>query len=412
MNCHETYLWMLEVEEPAAPPPDPVVEHLRGCRKCRRRHRRMLRVLAAVRQLPPPPVNPQARLAVLDLVRQSAAPASVPMPKLRPRPWTVPRRRLWQIAPVAAAALLVLGLFGWLLQHLQDPRNPAVSLDGKGIVLNDGDLRSRLLKRNLGLAEARKPIEQLDALAGMASDLGSESIKQAGVVDNANLTRLAVLYERVLREGVVPRARALPPEGRAKRVPVLVKELRQTERDAEETAAQKPAAAEPLRRLAGTAHNATLALNNPDVDLPKPTTKPPEARGLLVETLVVQGLKLADENDPLKRADVCSDVADSLVRTIMEASQSGSDRREMEKLGTYLGVMMDQGVGRNLDRVDPSADPKRRREFERVRRRAGETMAELESATQDAPPPARPALEQALQASRYATLENIGPPKK
>jgi hypothetical protein len=412
MNCHETYLWMLEVEDPAAPPPAPVVEHLRGCRKCRRRQRRLQRLLTAVHKLPPPPVNPRARLAVLELVRQSAAPASVPMPK--PRPRRVSRRWLWQVVPVAAAALLVLGLFGWLVQRLQDTTNSVVPLHGEGLAFwNDGDLRSQLLKWNLRLAEAKAPVEQLDALSGMASDLGSESIKQAGVVDNANLTCLAALYDRVIREGVVPRARALPPEERSKRLPALVKELRQTERDAEETALQKPAAAEPLRRLADTAHDATRALNNPELDLTKPTPKPPEPPRLLVETLVVQGLKLADENDPLKRADVCSDVADSLVRTIMEASKSGSDRQEMEKLGTYLGVVIDRGVGGNLERVDPNgADPKRRREFERVRKRAGETMAELERTTQDSSPPERPALEQALQSARYATLENIGPPKK
>ena len=244
----------------------------------------------------------------------------------------------------------------------------------------------------------------------MASDLEHESLRQAGHVDNADLTRLAVLYERIIQDGVLPHARALPQEEQRERLPALAAELRETEQEAERTAVQAPVAAEPLRRLARTAGEASRFLQNTKLDLHAHKPRAPEPSSFLVETLVVQGLRLADENDPLKRAEVCTDVADDLVRTIMEASRSASDRDEMVKLGTYLGAVMDQAVDGNLKRVQVNAeDEQRRAEYDRIRQRAGQTVENLERNLLDAPALTRPALEQAIQASKFATLEGVGP---
>jgi hypothetical protein len=79
MNCHETYLWMLEAEEPTATPPVTITEHLRDCAKCRRRQKRVFRLLTAVQQLPPPPENPQIRAEVMSIVRQTTV-----LPSTRP----------------------------------------------------------------------------------------------------------------------------------------------------------------------------------------------------------------------------------------------------------------------------------------------------------------------------------------
>jgi hypothetical protein len=414
MNCHEAYLWMLEAEEPAASPPAAFVEHLRDCRKCRRRQKRVLHLLSAVHELPPPPDNPGARAAVLATIRRQANAAdTIQMPQPQPaRKQPGPRRWLWRLAPVAAAALLVIGLLGWFVASMLKPENQTNPIHNVAAIWNDGDLRTRLLERNLRLAEARAVIEQLDALSGMATDLRRESLQQAGRVDNADLSRLAVLYERVIREGVLPRARALAADEQKERVPALVAELRETERDAIETAEKKPAAAEPLRRLARTAGDASHVLENPRLELPTRPSKVPEPPAFLVETLVVQGLKLADEPDPLKRADVCTDVADSLMRTIMEASQAGKDRKEMEKLGSYFGAVMVRAVFRNLDRVEVSqSDKKRQAEYRRVRQRADDTMQGLKQKLEEAPPPTREAIQQAYEASQYVTLDST-PPKK
>jgi hypothetical protein len=419
MNCHEAYLWMLEVEQPTVSPPDPVIDHLRGCSKCRRRQKRVLRLLTTVRSLPAPPENPLVRAEVLSLVRQQPLAAVLPLSPLSPRHGLKQLRR-WLLRPAALvavvpAAIVLFSLFGGgLLYYFYEPSNSGnlnqvQGNDPSQRVWNDGDLRTRLLEHTLNLANAKAPGDQLDALTDMAADLESESLAQAGQVDNAQLMRLAVLYERVVEEGILPHAFVLSPESRQQKLLILVAEFQQTATKTEQAAKQKPAAAEPLLRVSLAAGRAFRLLNNPIVQLPPP--KQPQApEGPLLEALVLHGLVLADENDPLKRAEVSTDVADNLVRTILESSQRGSDRDEMEKLGTYLGAVMNRGVNGNLDRVDPKTlDAKRQADYERLKQRAAEMMARFQRNMQDAPPHSRQGLQQAFQASRFGRF-NFGPP--
>jgi hypothetical protein len=185
-----------------------------------------------------------------------------------------------------------------------------------------------------------------------------------------------------------------------------VAELHRTETEAEQAAVETPTAAEPLHRLAQAAAEASRALDDPKLGLPSPIRPGPEPTGLLIETLVVQGLRLANETEPLQRADVCCDVADNLALTIMEASKKGSDRAEMVKLGTYLGTT-NRAIASNLARVEINNDRKRRKEFERITNRAAQTMTDLQSEIQEAPPQFRQALQQALDASQSPTLATI-----
>ena len=398
MNCHEAYLWMLEAEEPTATPPVAVSEHLRDCSKCRRRQRRVFRLLTAVQQLPPPPDNPQARAEVISRVRQSLLPKTRTRPKAARRPlfsW-------WRVAALAAAALAVVALLVGLLYSLHDRSKPVTPLtDLLARVWNDGDLRTKLLQRDLRLAEAKAPTDQLAALAGMAEDLQHETINQAGRVDAADLNRLAVLYERVIHEGVLPCVRTVPPPERKDVLPSLVADLHKAATAAERAAGEHPAAAEPLRRLAHTAADAAIVLDKPVLELPVPKPKDAEPTAPFVETLVVQGLRLAGESDPLKRADVCVDLTDNLVQMILAASKNGSDREEMVKLGAYVGAM-ERVVVVNLNHVTVSKpDMKRQKEYERVNRRAEKTIEDFRTSVQNAPPAARPGLEEALTASQY-----------
>ncbi len=404
MNCHETYLWMLEAEEPTATPPLAITEHLRDCSKCRRRQKRVFRLLTAVQQLPPPPENPQIRDEVMSIVRQTTVlPPTVPMRRSPERS----QRWVWRTASVAAAAVLLIALFGWLFSTFHTPHEtlPDVHVELQR-VWKDGDLRTRLLQRDLSLAEAKAPAEQLEALTGMAFDLKRESVRQAGRIDNADLMRLAVLYERVLSDGILPRARAMPMKERQQRLPALAQELRQTKAEAEQAALQKPTAAEPLNRLAHAAEEASGILEGPMLDLPMKKSKAPEVTVLLIDTLVVQGIRLADETDPLKHAEVCTDLEDTLVQTIVDASQSNRDRDEMLKLGAYLGAMA-RAVASNLARVDKEhLDKEHLVAFERVQHHADDTMAEFRRKAQSAPAPSRPCLKQAVEASQDAALDN------
>jgi hypothetical protein len=406
MNCHETYLWMLEAEEPTATPPVTITEHLRDCAKCRRRQKRVFRLLTAVQQLPPPPENPQIRAEVMSIVRQTTV---LPAPRpVEPRP-VRSRRWAWKTASVAAAAVMLIGLSGWLFSPFRTRPGPLPTQanDIRRVWNDDEDLRTRLLKRDLSLAEAKAPAEQLEALTGMAFDLKRESVRQAGRIDNTDLMRLAVLYEWVLNDGILPRARALSEQEQRQRLPALAKELRQTQAEAEQQAAlQKPAAGAALRRVAHAAEEASVILEAPKLVLPARKAKVQEKPALLIDTLVVQGLRLADETDPLKHAEVCTDVEDSLVQTIMDASQSNRDGDEMLRLGAYLGAMA-RAVASNLARVDKQQlDAEHREVFRRVQQRKEDMMTELRRKAEEAPAPSRPALKQAVEASQDDTLDN------
>jgi hypothetical protein len=398
MNCHEAYLWMLEAEEPTATPPVAVSEHLRDCSKCRRRQRRVLRLLTAVQQLPPPPDNPQARANVIARVRQSL----VPKTRRRSKAARQTFFSWWRVAALVAAVFVVAALVVGLLYSLHDRSKPVTPLtDLIASAWKDGDLRTQLLQRDLRLAEAKAPTEQLAALSGMASDLQHETIKQAGRVDVADLSLLAALYERVIHEGVLPSVRMVPPPDRKDVLPPLVAELRKTQMTAEQAAAEHPAAAEPLRRLARTAGEAAGVLDKPVLELPAPKPKGPEATGPFVETLVVQGLRLAGETDLLKRADIGVDLVDNLVQALLAASKNGSDREEMVKLGAYLGAA-EHALVVNLNHVTiPKPDTNRQKEYDRVNRRAEKIMEDFRTNVQNAPPDAKPGLEEALVASQY-----------
>jgi hypothetical protein len=308
----------------------------------------------------------------------------------RSRPW------VWRVFLVVAAVLLLVAVVGGVFWYLHERPQPKAPLPD---VWNDGDLRTRLVQQDLRLADAKTALERLDALTGMASELQREATRQAGRVESADLTRLAMLYERVIRDGILPHLRELPADERRTRLPTIIKELRQAEGEAEQTARQTPAAAEPLRRLAHTASDASHALEKSSFDLPGPKPKAPASTSLLIESLVVQGLRLADETDPLKRADICIDVADGLVRTIIDTAKNSGDRQEMVRLGTYLGAL-DRSAADNLKHVDGNAAvATRQAEVQRVRRRAEKAMEDLRRSINEAPPAARPALELGVEAT-------------
>lgn len=320
------------------------------------------------------------------------------------------------IASVALAAVVLVGLLGAGLLYYFYPTNNSVNpspvVQPSPREWNDSDLRARLLEHTLSLANAKAPVEQLDALTDMADDLEYESLAQAGQVDNAQLTRLAALYERVTEDGVVPHALALPPENRQEKLRLLADAFRQAATDTKRVAEQKPAASEPLMRFSLAAAKVSDLLKNPQAKLPAPKPQTPEASEPLVDALVLHGLVLADQNDPLKRAEICTDVADSLLRTILEASQRGSDNDEMQKLGTGLGAVMNRAINGNLERVDRNAaDKMRQAKYDEVKERAKTTIAKLQHYMENAPPHSREGLQQAFQSARFGHFNNIGPPR-
>src|SRR5262249_47724961 len=67
----------------------------------------------------------------------------------------------------------------------------------------------------------------------------------------------------------------------------------------------------------------------------------------LIQTLVQGGLRLAAEEDPLKRAECCSGVAKRLADELHRAAES-QDRTRVVELGEHLNALLASGVAANL----------------------------------------------------------------
>jgi hypothetical protein len=67
----------------------------------------------------------------------------------------------------------------------------------------------------------------------------------------------------------------------------------------------------------------------------------------LIEELVNLGLRLADDEDALKRADHCSGAAERFAREIRAAATNREDSRALE-MGRHLNDLLQRGVADNL----------------------------------------------------------------
>lgn len=68
----------------------------------------------------------------------------------------------------------------------------------------------------------------------------------------------------------------------------------------------------------------------------------------LVQALVDGSLQLAGEDDPLKRANYCSGMAEQLSKEIERATE-GRDAPRVTELGKHLKAMLETGVATNLN---------------------------------------------------------------
>jgi hypothetical protein len=282
MKCSACKRQLLRSENPALPARD-LAEHLASCDACREFNRRLQRIEGNVAMIPVWPTR--AKQAFIEKLLQPTAPPGPPatLPLARPRRW---RKLVLRAAGVAAAlALAVAGVLlgNFLSQSLQSPTpsrlakgseksgpphakapgtlkqadEPKKGPGDKALpdpVPNVPPLMARLMACDLKLAEAENPRQRVEALAALADELQGETRILAGSAGSKDLKGLARLYERVIREGVVARARGLPAEQRRPVLRPIADRLERTRRDLQELAREEgPASAEPLRQIAAAA---------------------------------------------------------------------------------------------------------------------------------------------------------------
>jgi len=404
MRCKEAYVCLLAAQNPGAPPAE-VREHLARCAACRQRQRRLLALEAEIRSFP------QAEEALDSRLRFQARLDELPaLPALvePPAASAVPARQrwpIWSVLGLTACALLVFGL-AWIISHPAGFQGTFVTAPQRAAPGGLAEATvTRILEKDLQLAAAGSSKQQLFVLGDIAAELRVEACRLAREGPVEDVLLVGGLYERVVCQGLVRRAKTLPAGEREGLVAELVRQLDRSALEADRAAdAALPGAAEGLRNLASASRTAggdlTARAAEPS-ELRSPAWQPAQSGTLrdLLGTLVLQALLLAEEDDPLRRADHCNAVAEQLVQGILLAS-SGGDTSRAEQLGGLLGHVMDRGIAPNLERLDlKNADPPRLADAERVEQRSGQAMAVLQRNLEKAPPAAQPGLQKALEAA-------------
>ncbi len=118
----------------------------------------------------------------------------------------------------------------------------------------------------------------------------------------------------------------------------------------------------------------------------------------LVDKLVDGGLKLAREDDRVKRAEYCNNLAKNLVEEIRQAADDHDGDRVVE-LGRHLQALLKNGVAGNLskERSQVPSGSAREKDLESVKGKSeeitGRLMTDLAEVMKDSPGPLKQLLD-------------------
>lgn len=377
MNCQTTRSRLLASEDPARPAAE-VQGHLAACPACRQWQARLAgmersvcrlavprsaaaRAALVQRILHGPDTATAAANAPIDLSplgHRIGAPLSLtPLPGRRPAPRKPSRSwRPAAYAGLAAAAAMLVLVAGW--QALTGRRPGPVVREILPQPPHD-QLVEHLVKRDLSLAEAGTAVDRVRALADLAEDLREVTRALVHTARSEDLMDLARLYERVVRQGVAERAKAVTAAERATALGPVADKLRQAGGEFDALARDLPAIADPFQLMAAAAKEvgrqlpAAAALSAASPALPPHRPGDDDRLALLrrdhdlVHALVDAGLRLAVLEEPLQRATLCR----TLVRKFADEVSSAAGRREgprASEMSDHLRDLLARGVAGNL----------------------------------------------------------------
>jgi hypothetical protein len=394
MKCREAQSWLLTLRTDQSLP-GAVQQHLGLCARCRELSARLTRLDESVRQLPLPPGNPAARAGLWDRIEDSTL--RQPIRPRRPSRWLLWRQAALTVA-AAAAILFAIGVLVGALGWFTSPDPPQLAKQELDAAGGETALVVRLAKYDAQLGKTTEVAQQLDVLGHVAGDLKDEALRRVRQGTATDVPLLSELYGQVVREGIARRAVLLPQEKKPALTTTLVKQLRDTATEVRTLARQSlPVVQDMLQPLTRAAREAANLVESgrtpagaapPDVPGPRP----------LVATLVRQGLRLSAETDPVRRADLCSELASVLAPNVVLLSESGTSGQASE-LGTCMTELLNQGVAENLKHVQGNnLTAERQAEMERVRRHLTEAADVLKRNLSRASPEAKVELQTAIDA--------------
>jgi hypothetical protein len=250
MNCSQCQNRLLSHPELDAVPAE-VEAHLADCPACRQWLLRLRQIEANV------PLLPVSTSERKHQFKQDFLEGKIPAPVTLPirRPWS-PRRRL-AVALAAACVVIACGILltVWLAGS-GGPDEPLAKgkpdpADSKPVPTT---LADKLLDVDLRLAQADTPRQRVEDLARLAENLHGETRSLVSVAAPGELNTLAQLYDKVVKEGIIARARRLPPAERRQALRDVRTQLAEQKRQAEELAQKAaPAQATPLLLIAAAA---------------------------------------------------------------------------------------------------------------------------------------------------------------
>jgi hypothetical protein len=227
---------LLGLENPEQPTAE-MQQHLADCASCQDWQRRLLQMEKNI-GLIPVPESSFRREVFLERLEQ----ATVPFRERVKQTSQWLRRRAYPLAGVAAALLVCVTVW-WA--NRETPVAPV-----KKSAVAGKDLVTRLLDRDLKLAKAKTSQERVQELSNLAEELRGETRILATAADPGDLMKLAKLYGKVIDEGIIQRASALPEQERAKVLKPIADKLEKAGKEADELARQVPQAAGSLELIA------------------------------------------------------------------------------------------------------------------------------------------------------------------
>ncbi len=254
MNCQSLQNRILALPDPRQLPEN-LREHVDACPACLTWWNRAIHLERLLAHLPAP--APSDKKAVLLDELNAVGPVIKSIPSLqRHASWSLPGART--LAGLAAAVLIAVG--GWMMT-----RPGAKIADAKQSGPSDPFL-TKIVQRDLALAQARSADQRLEVLSGLADDVSAEARSLSKIANPEELHDLSGLFQKVVNEGIVEQVRKLPEHAmtRTQKNALLQKlttQLSEAGLHAEEAARESPPHAQPaLKSISDTARESQVKL--------------------------------------------------------------------------------------------------------------------------------------------------------
>jgi hypothetical protein len=256
MNCVSARNRILALADPGVLP-ESLQAHVTACAACEAWRRLAVQVDAAVVAMPVPASDGNVKRQLLSQFQGPAARSAklkkppvgteaekliIKTPTLVTKPTAQPAgprqplgerlARLWPAGLIAAAILV--GAISWAILGGKNKDNQAMASAGPDPMLSD------IVSAKVKLDTAPDAVARVDVLATLADTIHDEARTLSKVTPGEEMSSLAKMYDQVVRDALVPQAKALTGEERRTKLPVYAERLAKAEQEANRLSNEAP----------------------------------------------------------------------------------------------------------------------------------------------------------------------------